>query len=96
MPFQAVTMVSGHSVADAMGIMDTVLNTIIPPGVFSTSVFIMAKGFDAAHRALPLEAASIDGAGPLRTFSIGAPLGACAGHPGGGTGFQRETPLNSL
>ena len=74
MPFQ-VTMVSGYLVADAMGIMDTFW-AIILPGVFSTfPVFIMAKGFDAVPIAL-LEAASIDGAGPLRTFfHIGVPLG---------------------
>jgi len=74
MPFQ-VTMVSGYLVADAMGIMDTFW-AIILPGAFSTfPVFIMAKGFDAVPIAL-LEAASIDGAGPLRTFfHIGVPLG---------------------
>ena len=62
-------------VADAMGIMDTFW-AIILPGAFSTfPVFIMAKGFDAVPIAL-LEAASIDGAGPLRTFfHIGVPLG---------------------
>ena len=58
-----------------MGIMDTIW-AIILPGAFSTfPVFIRAQGFDAGPIAL-LEAASIDGAGPLRTFfHIGVPLG---------------------
>ena len=74
MPFQ-VTMVSSYLVADALGLMDTFF-AIILPGAFATfPVFIMAKGYDAVPIAL-LEAASIDGAGPVRTFlRIGVPLG---------------------
>ena len=58
-----------------IGLLDSMWAVILP-GAFSTfPVFIMAKGFDAVPIAL-LEAASIDGAGPLRTFfHIGVPLG---------------------
>ena len=74
MPFQ-VTMVPSYLVANGLGLMDT-LWAVILPGLFSTfPVFIMAKGFDAVPDAL-LEAAALDGAGPLQTFfRIGLPLG---------------------
>ena len=74
MPFQ-VTMVPSYLVANGLGLMDT-LWAVILPGIFSTfPVFIMAKGFDAVPDAL-LEAAALDGAGPLQTFfRIGLPLG---------------------
>ena len=49
---------------------------MILPGVFSAfPVFIIKKGFDAVPQSL-LEAAALDGAGPLRCFfSVGLPLG---------------------
>ena len=74
MPFQ-VMMVPSYLVADTLGLMDSIWAVILP-GVFSTfPVFIMAKGFDAVPYAV-LEAASLDGAGPLQTFlRIGVPLG---------------------
>ena len=74
MPYQ-VTLVPNYLVSDWLGLLNTRW-AIILPGAFSTfPVFIMAKGFDAVPIAL-LEAASIDGAGPLRTFfHIGVPLG---------------------
>lgn len=74
MPFQ-VTMVPSYLVANGLGLMDT-LWAVILPGLFSTfPVFVMAKGFDAVPDAL-LEAAALDGAGPLQTFfRIGLPLG---------------------
>lgn len=74
MPFQ-VTMVPNYLVASALGLMDTRWAVILPFAFSAFPVFIMAKGFDAVPRAM-LEAAAIDGAGPLRTFwRIGMPLG---------------------
>ena len=74
MPFQ-VTMAPNYLVIDRLGLMDTLWAVILPFTFSAFPVFIMAKGFDAAPRAL-LEAASIDGAGHFRTFvSIGLPLG---------------------
>ncbi len=75
LPFQ-VTMVPGYLVLGSLGLLDTRWAVVLP-GVFSTfPVFIMAKSFDAVPRAM-LEAARIDGAGPLQTFlRIGLPLGA--------------------
>jgi len=74
MPFQ-VTMVPNYLVIDRLGLMDTLLAVILPFVFSAFPVFIMIRGFDAVPRAL-LEAAQIDGAGPLRTFiSIGLPLG---------------------
>lgn len=75
LPFQ-VTMVPGYLVLDALSLLDTRWAVILP-GAFSTfPVFIMAKSFDAVPPEL-LEAARIDGAGPLQTFlHIGLPLGA--------------------
>ena len=74
MPFQ-VTMVPNFLVIDRLGIMNTVWAVILPFAFSAFPVFIMLRGFDAVPRAL-LEAASIDGAGPARTFvSIGLPLG---------------------
>ena len=75
LPFQ-VTMVPNYLVLDGLGLMDTHWALILP-GCFSAfAVFVMARGFDAVPRPL-LEAAAIDGAGPVRTFwRIGLPLGA--------------------
>ena len=74
LPFQ-ITMVPNYLVLDMLGLMDTHLAVILP-GIFSAfPVFIMKKGFDAVPDAL-LEAAALDGAGPLRCFAvIGLPLG---------------------
>lgn len=74
LPFQ-ITMVPNYLVLDKLGLMDTPLAVILP-GVFSTfPVFIIKKGFDAVPDSL-LEAAALDGAGPLRCFvSVGLPLG---------------------
>lgn len=74
MPFQ-VTMVPNYLVAKQLGILDTFWAVILPFAFSAFPVFIMAKGFDAVPRAL-LEAAAIDGAGPVKTFvTVGLPLG---------------------
>ncbi|MCL1884046.1 MAG: carbohydrate ABC transporter permease [Defluviitaleaceae bacterium] len=74
MPFQ-VTMVPNFLVIDRLGLMGSVFAVILPFAFSAFPVFIMLKSFDAVPRAL-LEAASIDGAGAVRTFfSIGLPLG---------------------
>jgi len=74
MPFQ-VTMVPNFLVIDRLGMMNSIWAVILPFAFSAFPVFIMIKGFDAVPRAL-LEAASIDGAGPIRTFvSVGLPLG---------------------
>ena len=74
LPFQ-ITMVPNYLVLDTLGLMDTPFAVILP-GVFSAfPVFILKKGFDAVPQSL-LEAAALDGAGPLRCFcSVGLPLG---------------------
>ena len=74
LPFQ-ITMVPNYLVLDRLGLMDTPWAVILP-GVFSAfPVFIVKKGFDAVPQSL-LEAAALDGAGPLRCFvSVGLPLG---------------------
>lgn len=74
LPFQ-ITMVPNYLILDRLGLMDTAFAVILP-GVFSTfPVFILKKGFDGIPDLL-LEAAALDGAGPLRCFvSIGLPLG---------------------
>ena len=74
LPFQ-ITMVPNYLVLDMLGLMDTHLAVILP-GIFSAfPVVIMKTGFDAVPDAL-LEAAALDGAGPLRCFAvIGLPLG---------------------
>lgn len=74
MPFQ-VTMVSNYLVLSRMSLMDTHF-AIILPGIFSTfPVFIMEKFFRAVPEAM-IEAAKVDGAGPLQVFvKIGLPLG---------------------
>lgn len=74
LPFQ-ITMVPNYLVLDRLGLMDTSWAVILP-GVFSAfPVFIIKKGFDAVPQSL-LEAAALDGAGPLRCFvSVGLPLG---------------------
>jgi len=62
-------------VIDRLGLMDNILAVILPFAFSAFPVFIMLRAFDAVPRAL-LEAASIDGAGHLRTFiRIGLPLG---------------------
>jgi multiple sugar transport system permease protein len=74
LPFQ-VAMVPNYLVIDRLGLMDTLWAVILPFAFSAFPVFIMIRGFDAVPRAL-LEAASIDGAGHIRTFiSIGLPLG---------------------
>lgn len=74
LPFQ-ITMVPNYLVLSRLHLMDTAFAVILP-GIFSTfPVFIIKKGFDAVPDLL-LEAAALDGAGPLRCFvSIGLPLG---------------------
>lgn len=74
LPFQ-ITMVPNYLVLERLGLMDTPF-AIILPGIFSAfPVFIIKKGFDGIPDNL-LEAAALDGAGPLRTFaSVGLPLG---------------------
>jgi len=74
MPFQ-VTMVPNFLVIDRLGLMNNIWAVILPFAFSAFPVFIMMRGFDAVPRAL-LEAASIDGAGHVRTFfKIGLPLG---------------------
>lgn len=75
MPFQ-VTMVSDYFVLDRLSLLNTRW-AIIMPAVFSTfPVFIMYRFFRAIPKSL-IEAAEIDGAGPLTIFlRIGIPLGA--------------------
>lgn len=75
MPFQ-VTMVSNYLVLDSMNLLDTRLAVILP-GIFSTfPVFIIYRFFQAVPDSL-LEAAALDGAGPLQAFFyIGLPMGA--------------------
>ncbi|MCL1983402.1 MAG: carbohydrate ABC transporter permease [Clostridiales bacterium] len=75
MPFQ-VTMVSNYIVLDTMHLLNTRLAVILP-AIFSTfPVFIVYRFFKGIPDAL-LEAAAIDGAGPLETFIyIGIPVGA--------------------
>jgi len=74
MPFQ-VTMVPNYLVMNTFGFLDTLWAVILPFAFSAFPVFIMIKGFDAVPREL-LEAASIDGAGYIKTFIfIGLPLG---------------------
>ncbi len=75
MPFQ-VTMVSNYLVLSKLSLMDTHF-TLILPGIFSTfPVFIMEKFFRAIPESM-IEAAKVDGAGPLHIFlKLGLPLGA--------------------
>lgn len=74
LPFQ-ITMVPNYLVLERLGLMD-IPWAIILPGIFSAfPVFIIKKGFDGVPDSL-LEAAALDGAGPLWTFvQIGLPLG---------------------
>jgi len=74
MPFQ-VTMVSSYLVMDKTGLMNTHWSILLP-AVFSTfPVFIMYRFFKAIPQAV-IEAAQIDGSGPLRIFfDIGLPMG---------------------
>lgn len=74
MPFQ-VTMVSSYLVMDSAGLMDTHW-AILLPAIFSTfPIFIMYRFFKAIPQAV-IEAAQIDGAGPLRIFlDMGMPMG---------------------
>ena len=74
MPFQ-VTMVPNYLVINRLGMMDTIWAVIMPFAVSAFPVFIMMRGFDSVPKAL-IEAASMDGAGYMRTFiSVGLPLG---------------------
>jgi len=74
MPFQ-VTMVPNYLVMNTFGLLDTLWAVILPFAFSAFPVFIMIKGFDAVPREL-LEAASIDGAGHIKTFIyMGLPLG---------------------
>lgn len=75
LPFQ-VTMVSSYLVLNSMGLIDTVWAVILP-GAFSTfPVFLMTRFFSAIPESV-LEAAYLDGAGPVRAFfQVGIPLGA--------------------
>lgn len=74
MPFQ-VTMVSNYLVITKLSLMDTHFALILP-GIFSTfPVFIMEKFFKMIPEAM-IEAAKVDGAGPVQIFiKIGLPLG---------------------
>lgn len=74
MPFQ-VTMVSSYLVMDGAGLMDTHWSILLP-AIFSTfPIFIMYRFFKAIPQAV-IEAAQIDGSGPLRIFfDIGLPMG---------------------
>lgn len=74
MPFQ-VTMVSNYLVITKLSLMDTHFALILP-GIFSTfPVFIMEKFFKVIPEAM-IEAAKVDGAGPVQIFiKIGLPLG---------------------
>ena len=74
MPFQ-VTMVPNYLVMNTFGFLDTLWSVVLPFAFSAFPVFIMIKGFDAVPKEL-LEAASIDGAGHIKTFvHIGLPLG---------------------
>ena len=74
LPFQ-ITMVPNYLVLDHLGLMDTPWAVILPGAFSAFPVFIIKKGFDAVPQSL-LEAAALDGAGPLRCFvSVGLPLG---------------------
>ena len=74
MPFQ-VTMVPNYIVMNTFGFLDTLWSVILPFAFSAFPVFIMLKGFDAVPRD-KLEAASLDGAGHIKTFfHIGLPLG---------------------
>jgi multiple sugar transport system permease protein len=74
MPFQ-VTMVPNYLVMNTFGFLDTLWSVVLPFAFSAFPVFIMIKGFDAVPREL-LEAASIDGAGHVKTFIfVGLPLG---------------------
>lgn len=77
LPFQ-ITMVPNYLVLERLGLMDTPF-AIILPGMFSAfPVFIIKKGFDSVPDSL-LEAAALDGAGPIVTFfMIGLPMGVPA------------------
>ncbi|MBQ9166102.1 MAG: carbohydrate ABC transporter permease [Oscillospiraceae bacterium] len=74
LPFQ-VTMVPSYLVLNGLNLMDT-LWTIILPGIFSTyPVFIMTRSFEAIPTSV-IEAAQLDGAGPLQIFlRLGLPMG---------------------
>lgn len=75
LPFQ-VTMLSGYLVLNSLKLTDTLWSVILP-GAFSTfPVFIMYRFFCGIPDAV-VEAAEIDGAGPVRIFwHIGIPLGS--------------------
>ncbi len=74
LPFQ-VTLVAQYLSLDRLALLDT-RRAILFPAIFSTfPVFILVKFFEAIPEEM-LEAAAMDGAGPLRRFLlIGLPMG---------------------
>lgn len=74
MPFQ-VTMVSNYLVLDKLKLMNTDWWIILPAAFSTFTVFIIYRFFTSVPKEL-VEAAMIDGAGPVRTFIwVGVPLG---------------------
>lgn len=75
MPFQ-VTMVSSYLLLDQWNLINTIWAVIIPGAVSTFPVFIMERFFEGIPESL-IEAAALDGCGPLRIFfHVGLPLGA--------------------
>ncbi len=74
MPFQ-VTLVAQFIALDAYKLLDTRWAIVLPAAFSTFPVFIMTKFFQAIPESM-VEAAQLDGAGPLRTFVyVGAPMG---------------------
>lgn len=75
MPFQ-VTMLSNYLVLDRLHLLNTHAGIILPAAFSTFPVFIMYRFFCGVPGPI-LEAAQIDGAGPLQIFlHIGLPLGS--------------------
>lgn len=75
MPFQ-VTMLSNYLVLDRLHLLNTHAGIILPAAFSTFPVFIMYRFFCGVPDSI-LEAAQIDGAGPLQIFlHIGLPLGS--------------------
>ena len=75
MPFQ-VTMLSNYLVLDQLKLINTHLAIILPAGFSTFPVFIMYRFFCDIPKEV-IEAAKIDGAGPLRIFRhIALPIGS--------------------
>ena len=75
MPFQ-VTMLSNYLVLDRLHLLNTHAGIILPAAFSTFPVFIMYRFFCGVPGSI-LEAAQIDGAGPLQIFlHIGLPLGS--------------------